>query len=46
MAAQGIASNPLAWTKAHGQQSAQRTQEWFEALCRTIHLADWQLRQE
>ena len=34
-----------AWTKARGQQSPQRTREWFEALARSTSIADWQLRQ-
>lgn len=34
-----------AWTKARGQQSPQRTREWFEALGRSTSIADWQLCQ-
>jgi len=33
------------WTKARGQQSAERTQAWFHALTRSTHLQDWQFRQ-
>ena len=33
------------WTKARGHQSAERTQEYFDALGRSAHLADWQFRQ-
>jgi integron integrase len=33
------------WTKAHGHQSAERTQAYFDALGRSTHLADWQFRQ-
>ena len=33
------------WTKAHGHQSAERTQAYFDALGRSAHLADWQFRQ-
>ena len=33
------------WTKARGQQSAERTQAYFDALGRSTHLADWQFRQ-
>ena len=33
------------WTKARGHHSAQRTQEWFDALGRSSSIADWQLRQ-
>jgi integron integrase len=33
------------WTKAHGHQSAERTQAYFDALGRSTHVADWQFRQ-
>jgi len=33
------------WTKARGHHSAQRTQEWFDALGRSSSIADWQMRQ-
>lgn len=33
------------WTKARGHNSAQRTQEWFDALGRSSSIADWQMRQ-
>lgn len=33
------------WTKALGHQSAERTQEYFEALGRSSQVADWQFRQ-
>jgi len=33
------------WTKARGHQSPERTQEYFDALGRSAHLADWQYRQ-
>jgi hypothetical protein len=33
------------WIKACGHHSAQRTQEWFDALGRSSSIADWQLRQ-
>lgn len=33
------------WTKARGHHTAQRTQEWFDALGRSSSIADWQLRQ-
>jgi integron integrase len=33
------------WTKARGHQSAQRTHDYFDALGRSTHLADWQYRQ-
>ncbi len=33
------------WTKARDQQSAERTQAYFDALGRSTHLADWKFRQ-
>lgn len=33
------------WTKAHGHQSAERTQAYFDALGRSTSIADWQFRQ-
>ena len=33
------------WTKAHGHHSADRTQAYFDALGRSISIADWQFRQ-
>lgn len=33
------------WTKARGHQSPQRTSDYFHALGRSTHLADWQYRQ-
>jgi integron integrase len=33
------------WTKARGHQSPERTHEYFDALGRSAHLADWQFRQ-
>jgi integron integrase len=33
------------WTKARGHHTAQRTQEWFDALGRSSSIADWQMRQ-
>ena len=33
------------WTKARGHQSPERTHEYFDALGRSSHLADWQFRQ-
>ena len=33
------------WTKARGHQSPERTHEYFHALGRSAHLADWQFRQ-
>jgi len=34
-----------AWIKAHGHQSVERTQAYFDALGRSSRLADWQFRQ-
>ncbi len=33
------------WTKARGQQSPERTRDWFDALGRSSNVADWQFRQ-
>jgi integron integrase len=33
------------WTKARGHHSPERTHEYFDALGRSAHLADWQFRQ-
>jgi integron integrase len=34
-----------AWIQARGHQSADRTRAYFDALGRSVHLADWQFRQ-